>query len=88
MKRRLSKRLSVVQAPFRSSSQHLGAAARLHPRALHRCPPAVGTAWGTAPSGKVWLCCTDPQRGTSHSYGHRDPPAPSSGAGWGRAASL
>lgn len=42
MKRRLSKRLSVVQAPFRSSSQHLGAADRLHPRALHRCPPAVG----------------------------------------------
>ena len=45
MKRWLSKRLSVVQAPFRSiNPRRLGAAARLRLRAIYPCTPATGMA--------------------------------------------
>lgn len=66
MQRWLSESLSVVRAPFRSiNSRRLGAAARLHPPAIHRCPPAVGLAWGLATSGKSQLCHTAPSHGVA-----------------------
>lgn len=74
MKRWLSTRLSVVQAPFRSTNPLcLGAAAPW--RRLHTTHQAAVTARGLAPSGKGWLC----QAAPSHSV------APTMPTVWGLA---
>lgn len=91
MKRWLSKRLSVVQVPFRSfNPRHLEAACPITPPCHSPVPPSHGDGMGPgALRQRLALpSCTEPRRVTGHAYDHGDLLAPSLGASWGRTASL
>lgn len=85
MKRRLSKRLSVAQAPLRTIDWRCwGAAARGCPRASL----GDGGEPGILRQRLALPSHTEPWHGTGCAHGHGDLPDPPVGASRGRTASL
>lgn len=85
MKRWLSKRLSVAQAPLRSIDWRRWAAG------ARGCPGASrwdGGGPGILRQRLALPSRTEPWRGTSRAHGHGDLPDPAAGASQGRTASL